>query len=61
MMDHCVIICLRLQFQVFGRELRPGEFEQLSDAEQEQRSDQLMDVIKQQIQRRRREEMENSR
>ena len=48
---------LLLQGQVFGRELKPGEFDRLDPAEQEAKSDELMDVIKRRLRERRRRQL----
>ena len=54
---HCGMTSLLLQGQVFGRELKPGEFDRLDPAEQEAKSDELMDVIKRRLRERRRRQL----
>ena len=43
---------------MFGRQLGPGEFGQLSPAEQAQKSDELMEVIRRRLERRREQDLE---
>ena len=44
---------LRFQIEVFGRQLRPGEFASMTLEEQAIKSDQLMEVIRKNIEMRR--------
>ena len=49
-----------LQVEVFGRSLRPGEFDQLTQEEKLDSSDRLMDVITRKMQERRQRELEQT-
>lgn len=42
---------------MFGRALKPGEFNELSDEDQESKSDEIMEVIKGRLEERRRQEL----
>lgn len=45
--------------QVFGRYLNPGEFDRLDETEQNQRSDEMMDIIRKRLEDRREDELRN--
>ena len=47
-----------MQRQVFGHELRAGEFDDLSDEEKMQKADEMMDIITDRLKERRQKELD---